>query len=187
MIWTLLALAATAAATIIDCDPQSVFRPITLELQPATPVSGELVHLINKFENPGPVVTDGTVTTSITLNFVPFTPSVEPLCQNTACPIAVGAVDRSTESTWPSDIQGKIVSRSQWTGVNGESLLCVQITTSVGYAPTLRGFMNVSASSLTSLFRDEISKKRIQKRSVFKYPADNGTCPNHLLGKWYHQ
>lgn len=125
----LLAFMATVGASIVDCsDGASVFRPTTLSLTPEPPVPGQPVLMTVLFDNPGDEVTDGTVTTSITINGLPFAPSTEALCTNTQCPIPNGPVDRSATSTWPTGISGKIESRIAWTGVNGEQLLCLKIT-----------------------------------------------------------
>lgn len=133
------ALAAIAGATISDCDPSSRFRPTKLAVNPDPPMANQPVAMTVQFENPGAPVVDGTVTTSVTLNFIPFQPSIEPLCTNTACPIATGSVDRSTSSTWPDGVSGTVVTKSAWAGVDGESLLCVQTKFAVGGSIRLRG------------------------------------------------
>jgi hypothetical protein len=138
----LLGFAAAANASISDCDPTSRFRPTKLALSPDPPTLGQPVLMTVQFENPGAEVVDGTVRTSVTLNFIPFQPTEEPLCTNTQCPIPTGAVDRSTSSTWPDNVSGSVVSKSQWYGPDGESLLCVQTKVAVGSAapnPRLRG------------------------------------------------
>jgi len=124
--------ATIGQGAIKDCDPSSIFRPTELAILPDPPVADQPVAMTVKFNNPGPIITDGSVTTSVTLNFIPFTPSTEPLCTNTVCPIPSGAVDRSTKSTWPTGISGRIVTISQWRDAIGQSLLCVQSSFSVG-------------------------------------------------------
>lgn len=165
-------LLASAAAFISDCDTSSIFRPTELALSPDPPLKGQPVTMTVKFDNPGPVVTGGTVTTSVTLNFIPFAPSEEPLCDNTACPIVTGANDRSTTSTWPDNVQGSVVTKSVWTGSSGESLLCVQTKVSVGSKKGVRG----SVMNLTEgprLFADDLRLKQVVPYGMF----DNGTCP----------
>ena len=110
------------------------------------------------FDNPGATVTDGTVTTSITYNFLPLTPTTEPLCQNTACPIVNGPNDRSTTSTWPNAV-GTIVTTSVWTSIEGDNLLCIQTSVKVKNKQ-LRVADNIS----TSLFRDDLSLKQMAIR-----------------------
>lgn len=160
------AVSAFVAATglIKDCDTASRFRPTELAVSPDPPVRGQPVTMTVKFDNPGSVVDDGTVTTSVTLNFIPFQPSSEPLCQNTACPIPSGAADRSTSSTWPDTVSGRVVTKSVWTGVNGESLLCVQSSFSVGAKPNLRGTLNLTEelnATVANLWHDDLSTKQV--------------------------
>lgn len=170
MLSLLIAYFTFAAATILDCNTTSVFRPITLGLRPDPPVAGQPVHMTVEFNNPGPDVAEGVVSTSVTLNFVPFTPTVEPLCENTLCPIVSGFNDRNTQSMWPADVKGKVVTKSVWSTLEGDTLLCVQTTFSVGETPRFR-YTDVNNNSLAqSLFRDDISLKRV---ALHRYP----TCP----------
>lgn len=172
------ALAAIAGATISDCDPTSRFRPTELAVTPDPPVANQPVAMTVKFDNPGAEVTDGTVTTSVTLNFIPFQPSEEPLCTNTACPIPAGPVDRSTTSTWPSGVSGIVVTKSVWAGVDGESLLCVQTKFAVGGTVRLRGGPaneTLAAAVTEALWHDDLSVKQV---ALWEAPAvDNATCP----------
>jgi hypothetical protein len=115
------------------------------------------------FDTPGATVTDGTVTTSVTYNFLPLTPTVESLCDNTACPIVNGPNDRSTVSTWP-DVRGTVVTKSVWTSTDGDNLLCVQTSIKVG-GKRFRGTDNIS----TELFRDDLSLKQVALRLDIKY------------------
>lgn len=173
------ALAGIAAATISDCDKASRFRPTELAVTPDPPVANQPVAMTVKFDNPGAEVTDGTVTTSVTLNFIPFQPSEEPLCQNTACPITPGANDRSTSSTWPDGVSGTVVTKSVWKGVDGESLLCVQTKFAVGAAARLRGGVaneTLADAISEALWHDDRSAKQV---ALWEGPAvvDNATCP----------
>ena len=185
---TLAAITAFAAASglIKDCDTASRFRPTELAVTPDPPVRGQPVVMTVKFDNPGPVVDDGTVTTSVTLNFIPFQPSSEPLCQNTACPIPSGAADRSTSSTWPDTVSGRIVTKSVWTGSGGESLLCVQSSFSVASASNLRGALNLTEefnATIANLWHDDLSAKQVAEWHPHMplQPTDleysNMTCP----------
>lgn len=130
-LFSALALFVGATATIKDCDTLSVFRPVTLGLSPDPPVRGAPVYMAVEFENPGSIVTDGTVTTAVSLNYIPLTPSTEPLCENTECPIVTGFNNRSTSSVWPDTVSGKITSKITWTDPAGRSLLCIQLTANV--------------------------------------------------------
>lgn len=159
----------TVAATVLDCNTSSMFRPTTLGLTPASPIAGDPVHMTVQFENTGSAVTEGIASTSVTLNYVPFAPSEEPLCENTACPLVSGFNDRSIQFVWPSDVQGKVVATTVWSTLEGETLLCLQTSVTVGLAPHLRS-TDADASSVALLFRDDISLKQVALR---RYP----TCP----------
>ena len=118
----------SVAATITDCGQgHSLFKFTELSLTPDPPISGQNILMTVQFENPGLPIYSGFVSTSITLNGLPFTPTVEDLCTNTQCPLISGFNDRSTSSTWPS-ISGKLQSHIIWTDLNGQQLLCIDIT-----------------------------------------------------------
>jgi hypothetical protein len=77
-------LVVASQANIKDCSAgNSLFEMRDLALRPDPPIAGQEVGMTVRFVNPGGLVEDGTVTTSVTLNFIPFNPSVEPLCTNT--------------------------------------------------------------------------------------------------------
>ena len=136
-----------AAASIKDCSNGASLLQLTdLSLAPSTPVRGQNLDMTVKFMNPGPEVTDGTVTTTVTLNFIPFQPTVEALCTNTQCPLVSGANDRSTSSTWPDNVSGSIVSKIEWTAVDGTQLLCIQINAKIAEAKGLRRQYNQTDS-----------------------------------------
>jgi hypothetical protein len=174
---------AVATASITDCDPTSVFRPTALSLVPDPPVRGQPVTMTVKFDNPGGDITDGKVVTSISLNGLPLTPSTEPLCENTACPLVSGPNDRTATSTWPDTVSGKVVSKSQWFGPAGESLLCVQTNVRVAATETkkLRGpswswLSEETLASLRHVFQHEAELKALV---VYVPPKNhmNDTCP----------
>jgi hypothetical protein len=127
-----LGLLSLATASIKDCSNGASLLQLTdLALSPDPPVRGQTLDMTVKFNNPGPEITDGTVTTSVTLNFIPFQPTTEALCTNTQCPLTTGANDRSTSSVWPDNVSGSITSKIEWTGVDGTQLLCIQISAKV--------------------------------------------------------
>ena len=187
-LFALAALAGLASAFISDCDPASRFRPTELAVNPDPPVANQPISMTVKFDNPGAVVTDGTVTTSVTLNFIPFQPSEEPLCTNTACPIPSGPVDRSTSSTWPDGVSGTVISKSVWAGVDGESLLCVQTKFAVGAAARLRGGIaneTLADAVAEALWHDDWSVKQVIPWQPVEVPViDNATCPVETNFVW---
>jgi len=193
------ALLTTCSGSIKDCgNGQSRFQFTELALKPDPPVSGGPVDMTVVFTNPGEAVTDGTVTTSITLNFIPFSPSTEPLCTNTKCPLVSGLNDRSTSSTTPTSVQGKVVTKIVWTALDGSELLCITTTFSLGVlskndTKSLRGSSDSteSTSALNETFAAAIKSMFRRKRfvpkvmnstalTVYTYKrrhATNGTCP----------
>jgi hypothetical protein len=130
---TALSLLASSFAAIKDCDTSSIFRPTQLALTPDPPIPGKPVRLTLIFDNTGPEVIDGTVTTSLSVNYIPVSPSSGPLCENTACPIVVGSNDRSTETIFPS-VTGLIHSKVTWTNKSGQTLLCIDTSFKVANA-----------------------------------------------------
>ncbi len=171
MLRLLALLTVPVFASVTDCNTASIFRPTVIGLNPDPPVSGQAVRMTVQFENPGPEITSGVVTTSVTLNGLPFSPSVEALCQNTACPILVGENDRSTSSTWSANVNGKIITKSVWTNDADEELLCLLTTVKVGSSR----FRSASNGTLTDLFRDDISLKRVSAWPTYYLWLHNNT------------
>lgn len=147
---------ATSDATIKNCaSGSSIFQLTELSLKPDPIVPGEPLDMTVKFVNPSSYITDGTVTTSLELNYVPFSPTTEPLCKNTICPLVNGPNDRSTSNTWPSNIHGKVSSTIEWFDKNGLLLLCIQINTnaiSKTNRTMLRGYNSNSSSNSSNVF-----------------------------------
>jgi len=123
----LIALLYTAQAVVDDCSvPNSIFKIQELTFSPSQPVIGENTTLYVKFNNPGEPVLDGTVTTAIKYNFLPLSPDIQPLCQNTACPVPVGVTEQSSSSLWP-DLSGIVDIRITWTDTNNNQLMCMHV------------------------------------------------------------
>jgi hypothetical protein len=122
-------LATLASASVIDCNPSSMFHIEKLEFYPDPPSPNMNTTLYTEFYNPGLAVIDGTATTSVTYNYIPFAPSSEPLCNSQACPIMNGLTTQTSTSPWP-ELTGLVDMRIEWSGTDGTSLLCIQIKTS---------------------------------------------------------
>lgn len=190
------ALVGIATAAITDCsNGASVFKLTELALKPDPPVRNQLLDMTVKFENPGPDVVDGTVTTTVTLNFIPFQPTVEALCTNTQCPLVSGVNDRSTSSTWPDNVSGSITSKIEWTGVDGSQLLCIQIKARVGVSPTLRGASNYTQEDADNIaymwWPQVIEEELIEENEVIQevYPTRQIKCglyDNKAVGQWFN-
>jgi hypothetical protein len=144
---TLLAMyaASMARASISDCG--SAFQITQLALSPDPPVRDQPVFLTLAFNNnEAAPVSAGTATTEITLNGLPISPSSSPLCDATACPIPLGANNRSTNTTWPA-VSGKIISRLTWADPAGKTLLCLLTQVKVG--STTKALIPYSAPQCT--------------------------------------
>ncbi len=126
-------LSATTAATVKDCGGgTSIFKIQGLGLTPTAPSPGQDVTLHLEYDVPaGTMVTGGTTTYAVTLNFIPFQPSTEPLCQDIPCPLGPGSYTNDTSTTWPSGISGSFTSKMTWADEVGKQLLCVLISGSM--------------------------------------------------------
>ena len=96
---------------------------------------------------------------------------------NTACPLVMGENDRSTSSTWPDSVSGRVVMKNQWTGLEGEDLLCLETTVKV-VGSALRRRWNFNGT----LLRDDISQKRITQ--IYSVSAKNmfPVCYRYVWG-----
>ena len=128
-----------AFAAIKDCGQSPLFTITELSQIPADSISaGQNLSLTLKYTAPEEIAA-GTVTKSITLNFIPFAPTEEDLCANAACPITVGEHDGSSWSLFPSGVSGTLVSKVVWEDTQGRELLCVQSSLKASAALMLRG------------------------------------------------
>ena len=134
-----LALLTTAAAwlfpsvtktEITDCgEGKSLFSIQRLSLQPAQPVPGENVSLHLEYSVPaGVTINGGEARYAVTYNFIPLSPTVEPLCKNIPCPLSTGTYSNITYMQWPSGLSGSLVTKITWVDVTARQLLCVQLT-----------------------------------------------------------
>jgi hypothetical protein len=121
-------LPALVAASITNCMPSSVFQITQLALEPPTYVSAnQNVSLTLLYTTPVEVDA-GSVTTSITYNFIPITPTVEDLCSSVECPIVTGAHDASSWFLMPTGVRGTVTTKVVWTDINNTQLLCISTT-----------------------------------------------------------
>jgi hypothetical protein len=177
-------------ASIQDCGlGKSVFNITDLALTPDPPVPGSSIAMTFQFNNPGGPVTDGSVTTSVTLNFIPFAPSVEPLCTNTQCPLVTGFNDRSTKGTTPTSVQGKVVTKIVWAATDGSQLACIATSFSLLSSDgnttrkSLRGSKTIlefrHAKRIRLMFRSKSEKNRSLVIYKYKpiYPMDYAKVP----------
>jgi hypothetical protein len=139
---TAAAIAAVSYSAITDCsNGASLFKLTDLAITPDPPVRNEPLHMTVVFDNPGESVSLGQVTTSVTLNWIPFIPTVEALCDNTQCPLVSGLNDRSTSSIWPDTVSGNIQSKIVWAADDGSQLLCIKISALVASDNNATGYL----------------------------------------------
>jgi hypothetical protein len=125
-------LFAFCSASITDCSKgTSIFEITELALTPDPPIRGKDLYMTVQFNNPGDDLSEGSTTTSVSLNYIPFTPTTKPLCDSTQCPIVSGPNDRSTSSVWPDTVSGIVLSKIVWNTLDGSQLLCIQIQAKV--------------------------------------------------------
>ena len=108
----------------------SLFTLTSMSFSPDPAVPGENSTLLLSMTVPQEI-TDGTATYSTTFNFIPFSPTVEPLCGNIQCPILVG--DLQTYSSFPIEptLSGTLQLRIEWKDLSKVQLLCVEIKTKI--------------------------------------------------------
>ena len=128
MLWTLLT-SMFALGSMRDCS-NGLGRAALLGFgtSPETPKAGDNVTLWVAYDLPEPAITGGTVTYAFSLNGIPFTPTIDDLCTQTACPKEVGFNNESSSSIFPSGISGKIVSSITWKDQNDDLVWCVETT-----------------------------------------------------------
>lgn len=117
-----------ASSSVSDCGKNPLFTITQLTLNPSTSAKpNENVTLGLTYTSPT-TIQNGTVVTSVTYNFVPFSPSTALLCTSAPCPILPGTYDGSSWYLMPSGLSGTIVTTIQWYSDTGLELLCIKMT-----------------------------------------------------------
>lgn len=126
----LLSILSSAFATVSDCGAgKSLFTIQSQGFSPEPPVANQNYDYWFYYQVPdGLTVDSGTVKYSLSLNGIPFTPSVDDLCTQTPCPKVPGFHNETSTDVWPSGISGKIVTKLEWFDGSGALLLCSQTT-----------------------------------------------------------
>jgi hypothetical protein len=126
---TLILLFNDSYASIKTCGGS--FSINELILNPDVQVTaGDNVTLSLLYTSPV-TVEDGTIKTSLTYNFIPMPPKVEPLCDTVQCPLVAGEHDGSSWFTVPTGLLGTVVTRVEWFDTAQELLLCLTTTLKV--------------------------------------------------------
>jgi hypothetical protein len=120
----------TTLSTVKDCAAgRSVFTLNNANITPANPVPGDKVIMNVDYTVPDPlVITDGASEFQVTYNFIPFAPTIEPLCANVPCPLGPGFYSNATETQWPTSISGTVTSQMKWFDQDRNLLLCVALS-----------------------------------------------------------
>ena len=123
-------LVSSSFATVTDCGAgTSVFQIQEQSFSPEPPVANEKYDYWFTYTVPeGVTVDSGTAKYSLTLNGLPFTPTVDDLCTQTSCPKTPGFHNESSTDVWPGGVSGKIVTKLEWFDGSGKLLLCSQTT-----------------------------------------------------------
>lgn len=118
------------AITLKDCGVDTALFTINyMSADPPTVTSGQPTRLSLVYVVPADtLITDGTAKYEYSFNGIPFTPTVEPLCQNVPCPLGPGIYPNTTLIDWPTGVSGKVKSRMSWLDVDSTLLLCLDVT-----------------------------------------------------------
>ena len=124
------ALLGSTIATVTDCGAgKSLFQIVDQGFSPEPPIANEKYDYWFVYTVPDGVTIDaGTTSYGVTLNGIPFTPTVDDLCTQTLCPKVPGTYNESSSDVWPSGVSGKIVTTLKWLDAFGTLLLCSSVT-----------------------------------------------------------
>jgi len=125
----LLLFFTTICASVTDCSRgTSKFGIRSLSFGPDPMKRGQNSTIRASLSIPY-LVTQATVTYSITYNYIPMPSFTEPLCNSTVmCPITPGVLD--VQSSYPaSGLYGSVQIKIVWKDTRLNELLCVFITT----------------------------------------------------------
>ena len=129
----LLGVVRAVQASVTDCSKATALFDITsLSFLPDPPVKGQNSTLFVSMNVPGEV-TGGTVTYSVTYNFIPLSPTTEDLCRvvPNGCPIKAGRLDTVSSVPFDGSLTGSITFKIVWNDVSLDQLMCVSIKTNV--------------------------------------------------------
>lgn len=127
---------ALASATVSDCsNGGSLFKLTSMSFSPDPTVPGQNSTLLLSMIVPQEItVADGaTATYTTTYNFIPLSPTVDPLCDVTVpCPIHVGTLDTYSSLPIDASLSGTLQLKIEWKDSRAQQLMCVQIKTKLG-------------------------------------------------------
>jgi hypothetical protein len=128
---TVLLVNHSALSKIVGCGGKFKINALGVWPDPAVPNSNFTVSLDYTVPD-GIKITEGTTRYSMVYNFIPLSPTTEPLCPNNVqCPIVGGTYNKSSSSIFPAGLIGTIVIKSEWFDPLKNLLLCYQINTKI--------------------------------------------------------
>jgi len=130
MLAILLSFLLCATGSMINCGTGAKFTINTLSQSPDSYIKGGENLTLTLFYTSYEVIETGTITTSITYNFIPIAPTVAPLCESVLCPLQPGMHDGSVSNIFPTGLSGTVVTKIVWKSDVNE-LLCIQSTLKV--------------------------------------------------------
>ena len=181
LLLTLASFASYAFGGVVDCG--GLFKITELSQSPDTYVrGGDNTTLTLKYDVPETwTPLEGTTTTSISLNGLPLTPSVDEICKSVKCPITHGSHDGSSWTTFPSGVTGKIVSKVVWKDTNNVQLLCLQSTFKAEAGTYSSGSVNM-LKVITTANRDGLPPSLLEANKV-GFQAGQGPPGTTLTAK----
>jgi hypothetical protein len=106
-----------------------------MALTPVDPTPGQTATLYLDYTVPeGLTIMDGTAEYDVTYNYIPFSPTTEPLCQDIPCPLGPGRYQNTSDSEWPTGVSGFLDTKMKWLDTNKNLLLCVEISAQIAGA-----------------------------------------------------
>ncbi len=124
-------LNTVASFTYLSCgDSSDIAQNVKINVDPALPQTDYVLFLDADLSKD---VTGGTSKYDISLNGIPFSPTINDLCteianSNITCPLTQGALESQSKGTIPTGVSGKIVIKNQWYNTENERILCMSFT-----------------------------------------------------------
>lgn len=126
-----VAFSQVSSFTLKSCgDSTDIAQNVQLDIDPKLPQTDYILYLGAELSKE---VSKGTSTYDITLNYIPFQPTVNDLCteinnSNITCPLVQGNLAMQSKGTIPTGVSGIIVIKNEWKNDIDERVLCMQFT-----------------------------------------------------------
>ena len=126
-----VAFSKVSSFTLKSCgDLTDIAQNVQLDIDPKLPQTDYTLYIDADFSKE---VTKGTSTYDITLNYIPFQPTVNDLCtevanSNITCPLVQGPLAMQSKGSIPNGVSGIIVIKNEWKNDVDERILCMQFT-----------------------------------------------------------